>query len=430
MKKLGVIIFFAINIITIILWTLSKDGPSLLSLPVWKSLGQLAGLIAATTISLEFFLSARLKLVERLFGGLDKVYKIHALAGAMSLIFSINHPIFLAINVLPSSQAATKYLLPSLDNWAFLVGFLALYALLLLVLLTLLLKLPYKIWKFTHYFMVVPLIMVIWHMLIIPSDISNYLPLKVWLVGISGVALFFYIYKKFFYSNSAARHSYSLSAVEVKQHLIELVLKPAGKALQFMPGQFAYISIDSPGFSKDEHPFSLASAPSDSFLHLGIKPLGELTTKLANLPLGADIKVYGPYGTFGDRQLTSNKDSVWIAGGIGVTPFLSLLRYYSQNFPSKKIWFYYINKTIQDLDFLDEIKENSSQSQNIKIIPYASEVYGRFSVDSIKPEVVNFKDKLFLICGPRKMMEDITWQLVSAGVHPRNIVIEDFNFFA
>ncbi len=430
MKKSGVIIFFGINIITVVLWLMSKSSLSLLSFPVWKSLGQLAGLIAATTISLEFLLSARLKIVEKLFGGLDKVYKFHALAGAMSLFFSINHPLFLAINVLPTSQAATRYLVPSLSNIPYLTGFLALYTLLILVLLTLLIKLPYRFWKLTHYFMVIPLVMVIWHVLIIPSDTSNFLPLKIWLTASSGLALFFYIYKKFFYTHSAAKHSYLLSAVTVKNQLIELVLKPVGKALQFLPGQFAYISIDSPGFRTDEHPFSLASAPNDSYLHLGVKPLGELTTKLATLPLGAGVKVYGPYGTFGDRLLASNKDSVWIAGGVGVTPFLSLLKYYTLNPVSKKIWFFYVNKTRQDLDYLNEMQEDCSKVGNIKIIPYPSAERGRFSVDAIKPEILNYKDKLFLLCGPRQMMEDLTWQLVSAGVHPKNIVLEDFNFFA
>ena len=99
--------------------------------------------------------------------------------------------------------------------------------------------------------------------------------------------------------------------------------QPVGKPLRIKPGQFAFLKVHKAGL-REAHPFTVAGIGQDGSVHFAIKALGDFTSSLReNLRLGDRLGLEGGYGHFsytrgGDRQ-------IWLAGGIGITPFLAMV---------------------------------------------------------------------------------------------------------
>jgi predicted ferric reductase len=120
-------------------------------------------------------------------------------------------------------------------------------------------------------------------------------------------------------------YDYTVADVErPNNNTLEVILTPLRTQLTFAPGQFMFLALGGPG-DWQRHPFSVASAPSDRRLELTIKASGDYTRDLYDqLRPGIPAKLAGPFGGFDYRQ--GGHDQIWIAGGIGVTPFLSWIR--------------------------------------------------------------------------------------------------------
>lgn len=428
MKKIGNLLIVLAVINTLVLWVLSKPDPAAVWSSPFRALGQIAGLLAALFVCAEFLLATRMRVLERLFGGLDKVYRTHAITGALAFLFMLNHPVLLAINVLPSVPAAVRYFYPSLQNLPYAYGILGLYLMIMLLLLTLFLKLPYHIWKRTHILMVFPQLFILAHVTFISSDVSEYLPLRYWILGLCALSLVAYVYRRFFYPYLGHCHNYRISAVRQLGDITELTLEPQGKPLEFTPGQFVFLSLDDKTIGTEQHPFSIVSAPTDAFLKLSIKHSGDYTKRLVLAKAGIRAKIYGPYGMFGEKSVVRNKDEVWIAGGIGITPFMSLLRYYATKSPQKNIWLFYSTRKQQDAAYVEEISRLAKIQPHIRFFHQATDRGEKLTANLVAKTAGGIADKQFFLCGPVGMVEDLWEQFVSLGVKPRNLIYEEFNF--
>lgn len=428
MKKIGNLILILVFVLTLSLWVLSKEDLSLVLQYPFKSLGQITGLFASVYVSMEFLLATRLRILEKLFGGLDKVYRSHAITGALAFIFMVNHPVLLAINSLPNVKTSLNYFVPNLLNLPYAYGIFGLYSMVLLLSLTLFLRLPYHWWKRTHIFMVIPQMFILFHVVFISSDTSNYLPLKIWILALGFASLIAYAYKRFFYSRFGNRFFYTVSTVNMVDDLAEIVLSPVGGAMEFLPGQFVFLSIQDDVIGREEHPFTISSSPKDTQLRLSIRQTGDYTKKLPLLKPGTEVKVYGPYGVFGEKSITKKKEDVWIAGGIGVTPYLSLLRYYSVAGLNKNVWMFYSSRAGADKIYSDEISRLAENQKNFRIYRNADFGGKRLTAEFIEKTVGSLKDRQIFLCGPEQMVQDLWEQFLDLGVKPRNIIFEEFNF--
>ncbi|MEK6927259.1 MAG: ferric reductase-like transmembrane domain-containing protein [Nanoarchaeota archaeon] len=424
--KLGPTIFWIFSAIPILLWLIVRSGTPMFSnySVITHSLGQLSGLVGMTMFALTFILTMRLKIVEEYFNGLDKVYQFHHLLGILSFVLILFHPLLLVIKFIPSNiQQAALYLLPS-SSWPINFGIIALLAMILLIVLTIFAKITYKKWRISHKFMGLVFLIACFHVFLVTTDITFYPLLKYYMILISVMGALSYLYGSFVRHELKSPFKYKLESIKsLSNNILLLKFSPLGKKINFKPGQFIFIKFLDSRVENESHPFTIASGPDNEKLTFAIKSLGDFTNQLKSLSSGAIVEIEGPYGKFG-QNAKPTQEQVWIAGGIGITPFLSIAQSIKFN---SKVDLYYCTRNKEDAIFLPILNEIANKSNNnLKIIPYHTEEKPRLSAEIIE-KISGLANKSFLLCGPTNMMLSLESQLKKKGVKSEDIHFEDFN---
>lgn len=416
------ITYAAVLGITTILWLLAKGDVTLVVRFPVPSLVQISALFAAVLVSLNLMLAARLKFFEDFFGGLDKVYRQHKITGKIAFYLMLIHPTLLLFKSSSFLINFQSYFL-NFSVPAYNYGKIALLGFATLVALTIYIKLAYHVWLITHRFIILPLIFLTLHVATIPSDVSYFLPLRAWVMGALLVGIAIYVYKVILYKYIGPKHLYSIKDVNSRGQIVEIILSPSRNKLNFEPGQFVFAVFSSKSVSSEEHPFSISSSPLDSDIRLSIKKSGDFTLKLSALKSGESVSLFGPYGQFGKRALSTNKKVVMVAGGIGVTPFLSIIKYaYSKNIVNKfQLVYSYKN------DSESQYKEELLGMLSTQLATHNSDKHGHLTAENVGRITGGLSGKLVLLCGPKRMMKDLTEQMLKVGVDRQNIIFEDFD---
>jgi predicted ferric reductase len=244
-------------------------------------------------------------------------------------------------------------------------------------------------------------------------------------VATGGVGLAFYVYRELLARWFLSLHDYQVAAVnQLGEGLVEIVLDPIGRAVEFTPGQFAMVYIES----KDgwhRHPFTIASAPRERAVRVTVKALGDYTSRLGDiLEPGMPAVIGGPHGRFDHSKGTDRQ--VWIAGGVGVAPFLSWLRDLDGHLPRRVDFFY---ATDGEPPFAEEIRAIAGRHPSLSAHLVDSVAEGRLTTERVlevagapPPELSVF------MCGPQGMLRAFGADLRRAGVRGRNIHREYFDW--
>lgn len=421
--KIGNIFLWSSLVITVSLFVLAKttDGDTLtLS---WLNLSKLLSLTGTTLLAFSFLLSSRLFFLEAWFGGLDKVYRIHHIVGGIAFVLLLHHPIFLLFDVLPDLDFGWRYFWFSeltAYNW----GILTLYFMSLMIILTLFIRLPYSVWKKTHEFMGVILILASFHILTISSDVNRPIPLRYWILFLLFMAITSAFYRRFLYGVIGPKFKYLVKKVETRNNVLVVDLAPLDRKMNPWPGQFVFTRFD--GFGNEQHPFSLSSISPEGDIQLGIKILGDHTAEIASLNVNTVATLWGPYGRFWEGYI-AKKDLIMIAGGIGITPFLSMIQREVKLPTDRKVNLIYCVKDGKEAVFDHDIEEMTRDKSNINYTLYTSEVSGRIDATKIIGIVGTHENKKIMICGPIPMMNSLADQFTKLGVKNKDIIFEDFN---
>jgi predicted ferric reductase len=281
-----------------------------------------AGVAALSMMGMAALLGSRWRWVEGLFGGLDRVYEVHKWLGVWALALASVHLVFKA--GAPGWDTASILALP--PYWTRLVRQLSYVALGLIVLLALNRKIPYGTWRWWHKLSGPLFLVVVLHWLSFKSPIALASPGGAWLalcatLGVAGAAWKLLLYPFF------SRHAeYRVTAVTPGPSSVRLDLAPVGRGISFAPGQFGFLRLLEPGL-REPHPFTLASAGgADQPVQFVIRALGDYTGKLvAEAAPGMHAEVFAPFGHF-RREPSAGVFEVWIAGGVGLSPFIAWLQ--------------------------------------------------------------------------------------------------------
>ena len=159
-----------------------------------------------------------------------------------------------------------------------------------------------------------------------------------------------------------------------------------------------------------------------------MKVVGDWTRKVREeLQPGGEVIVRGPYGRF-DASNTDSKKQVWIAGGIGLTPFLSKLRAMDDG-DDRDIHFAYAARNKEEALFLDELEAMAAERNNLTLYPLFSDEGDFARIDVAKERLPGtLTDYEYFICGPKPMVEGLMKDLKTEGVKRKAIHVEAFEF--
>lgn len=423
-KSLGIV--FIIGLLTFLIWVFHRIGGYF---QFYLVIAKVSALIGICLLSLTIFLSLRLHFMESVFGGLDKVYKAHHLIGQITMVVILLHPLSLIIRAFPNWNFISLYLIPGF-NIPFTYGILSFYLLVILLAFTFIIKLPYKIWHLTHKFMGIVLILAIWHALVAGRDMAQYPILRAWILIFSLIGIISYLYMLFFYQLIGPKAKAEIKDVKIMGDITEIKFRVLGKKMNFHPGQFFFIKFLNLEKSFEIFPFSISSSLSEELIRISVKRSGDFTSyELPRVNVGDKVYLYGPYGKFGEKYLFENKDMIWIAGGIGVTPFLGMLKHEDLS-KNNKIDFIWSCRDEKEALYDKEIKEIIKNRNNIGYRLWISNDLGRISAEDIIQlfdAEENITNKLIFVCGPNEMTMELADQFIKLRVKSRNIIFEDFN---
>ena len=246
-------------------------------------------------------------------------------------------------------------------------------------------------------------------------------------VVIGGIGIGFYLYRELLARFFRSLHDYEVDTITpAGEGLVEIALRPLGKPVVFVPGQFALVYIEA----KDgwhRHPFTIASSPDEGVVRVTVKALGDYTSSLRDLlEPGMPAVIGGPHGRFNHAKGTH--DQVWIAGGVGVAPFLSWMRALEVHRPPGQVDLYYAF-TGSPAPFASELSSIGDAHEQVRVHLVDSAVSGRLSAERIVAEAtVPATDLSVFLCGPQAMLRDLQAGLRTHGVRARNIHREYFDW--
>jgi predicted ferric reductase len=279
-----------------------------------------SGVVALVMMAFASILGARWKAVESVFGGLDRVYETHKWLGVWALVFASVHLVFKA--GMPGWDTAAIIDLPSF--LVRLVRQLSFVALMVIVLLALNRRIPYRTWRWWHKLSGPLFLVVVLHWLSFKTPIVLVSPAGLWLAGASVLGLLAALYKLFMYPLLSRHAEYRVVSVLPGPSAVKLSMAPVGNGIPFKAGQFAFLSFNESGLL-EPHPFTIASAGgAGQPVQFVIRALGDYTTRLvAEVSTGMTVVVHAPFGRFA-RPAQAVRE-VWVAGGVGISPFIAWL---------------------------------------------------------------------------------------------------------
>jgi predicted ferric reductase len=252
-------------------------------------------------------------------------------------------------------------------------------------------------------------------------------PLLRWsFVAVGGTGLAFYAYREVLARHLVPLLDYQVVSVrDTGPGVAEIALTPLGRPAGFAPGQFVMLYLEGiDGWHR--HPFTIASSPAEPVMRFAIKALGDDTSQLIEvLRPGMPAVIRGPFGRFSHQKGTIRQ--VWIAGGIGVTPFLSWLRALGNQSLRGPVDFFYTSPSA-DPPYADEIKALADRHAMLRAHIVNSSRGGRLTAGQVLAAADVKPDALSVfLCGPASMVSNFQKDFRRAGVTRRRIYREYFD---
>ena len=423
-RYIGNVVVISFVILTVMVWFLFP--PEYDGRPNFERqyAGEIIGSVNIVLLSFALFLSTRPKWAEPYFGGLDKMYITHRQIATTAFLL-----IFIHVLTVPISVTGWK-----LGNYLAVIAFTGIVS---IVLVSLAPRIPflnkltggtYEGWKRLKRFIGIFFILAFIHSLTIGNPLHAFIAINwVQLFFIFGTVSYLYteIFGRFFkkylpYTVEAVRHP-NASTTEVTLRAQKTRIKKQ------RAGQFLFVRFPRDKGLNESHPFTISSAPREDVLRVTIKASGDFTRYLfQHLQAGMEAVVEGAYGMFDYK--TGGQQQIWIAGGIGLTPFLSFVRDMDGTL-TQNIDFYYTVRHAEEALFVEELQAAAEKDPHLKLHVRYSAADGSLRVEEI---VRNINDELkqyhVYLCGPLPMIQAFERDFLGRGLLKENIHYEEFNF--
>jgi len=399
----------------------------------WRDAAVALGFLGFALMGLQFIPVGRLRFLTDTFL-LDGIYKVHHDLSRVAFYLVLAHPLLLVLQ--NPHNLVTLNLLGA--PWKFRAGVLAFLVLVALIMTSVWrrwLRLSYEAWRILHNLLSVAVVgFSLFHILRVDYYTSHPLQRALWIVA-AGIWTAMILYIRVLKPWQLLKLPYQVKEVIPERGATwTLVLEPVGHAgMDFRAGQVAWLSVDQSPFRIREHPFSFSSAEGHpDRLEFTIRELGDWTNQVGALKPGTRVYVDGPYGTF-DMEDHHGKGYTFIAGGIGSTPVLSMLRTLAERGDQQPLVFFYGNPTWESITFREELEELSTKL-NLKVVHTLERPSEGWQGETgyINKAVLerhaplDRKECVYFICGPLPMIHAVTRALHQLGVAPSQIHSEKY----
>lgn len=318
----------------------------------WRAAGRCVGMAAALCLAVQFAIASRCRLLDRL-AGLDRLFLGHHGFGIAAALLALSHPFIVFY------PEEVRLGAPAFSQWPLVAGATALtmlWGLAAVARWRAWLDLPFHLWLPAHRLAALGLALIVG---LHASFVGG--PFKAADLALPLVAAVYLLLR--FAPRPLRCRVKSVTPLGGEAH--ELVLAPeSGPLFDHAPGQFAFLTLQSPALPREEHPFTIASAPGEDALRFTIRCSGDFTARLGALSPGDAALVRGPYGRYSHlvRGAAPSEELLFLAGGVGITPMLSMLRHMAASAKDapgadkRRVTLIWCNRTPEDAVHAEEIE--------------------------------------------------------------------------
>ncbi|NMM85623.1 hypothetical protein B2J88_14795 [Rhodococcus sp. SRB_17] len=425
-------LYLAVAVIPLVFAVLGHSGPGRGFLTEFSVA---LGFIGLSMMGMQFALVARFQTAAKPFGE-DALVQFHREISYVALAFILAHPILLQVagidivSLLNLAQAPWR------------ARFAVTSTVLLLVLIATSIwrrrmKIRYEVWQVLHGAVSVLVVaFALAHVFLVGYYVDD--AWKKWLWAImTGALIFLLLWIRVIRPIMRLRQPWKIeSVVHERGDAVTLTMVPIGhQGFRFEPGQFGWLTVDRSPFSVTAHPFSFSSSSENgTAISMTIKSLGDFTSTVGTISPGTPAYLDGPHGVFTpDRN--DGPGFVLIAGGVGITPMMSILRTMADRRDNRPYLLFYASNSLDDITFDEELIELKLRL-NLTIVhilrtPPAEWTgeQGFLDRDMIARHLPDHHERLqYLVCGPGPMLDAIEDALTALGVPAPHLHTERFIF--
>jgi ferredoxin-NADP reductase len=214
--------------------------------------------------------------------------------------------------------------------------------------------------------------------------------------------------------------------------------KPNG--FEFRAGQAIDVTLLDPPETDSEgniRTFSIASSPFEDGLMIATRMRDSAFKRvLKSMPLGTPVKIDGPSGSL-TLHKNSSRPAVFLAGGIGITPFLSILGQAAHDRLPHQLYLFYSNRRPEDAPFLDTLNELQKTNPKFRFVPTMTEIgkshqkwigqTGFIDSSMLAKAVSSLQGPIYYIAGPPAMVAAMRQMIVAAGADEDDMRTEEFS---
>lgn len=388
-------------------------------LPPWRGLGIVLGWAGIGLLIASLLLMVREPGLADALGGLERMYTWHHGLGLSAYIVLLAHPLAFAADAWNEApRLAWQTLSPRDQGWPVWIGWLSLLCLMAGMASSFSVRLAYPRWRLLHGVLGLGVVFGLVHLIL--------LGLNALVFTVAVTALILLTWRTLRIDLGSSALPYVVAQVDrVAASTIEVALRPLGRPLAASPGQFIMVAfMDGPHYrSRGEyHPFTISGIAANGELEVCIKALGDDTTRMQVMGPGVAARIQGPFGNFLSSR--PHAPALWIAGGIGITPFVAALR---ASAPSQPTTLLYLFRSERDAAYLAELRSLAATTELLTLIEHAT---GERVPDmnDLLPASIDAKACHCYLCGPPGLIAAALPALTRRGFAPDHLHYERFDF--
>lgn len=367
-----------------------------------------------------------------IFHDLAPVLHIHKWLGKYGTIAIFLHPILITLSCRESWLYALIPKTATVTDRHILLGQIAFWVLFLTWVISFFLrkKMAFRPWKYMHYLAYVCVPFALLHVPDLGSQEQKYLAVKVYFFSLVLTYLVFAILRLRSWLDLDKLTYDVVRHVQLTDIDYMVRLRPIGdKRITPKRGQYVYVKL---GFLSEDHPFTVTQHDEENGeLTLAYRIAGMYIKELRKLTEDTRVLLSGPYGRFmEDLPSDDARPVVYLAGGIGITPFVEKIMKESD---TREQWLFAANRT-KDLAILYEPLKSRLGNRAVAIYSRdqsdmrVNEEYGYITYDLLKKYIPDPSAYQYYICGPQAMIASMTSMLTANGVLPQSIHSEKFSW--